>query len=94
MKAEEAYGLNGFVYVGGGKYEAAPGAIIQQPPPTVSARDIVLGAHTDTFYIAVRRHFLASLGSRDCRSPRRCTSNSDLIWTFEPLTDCYACRVK
>jgi hypothetical protein len=36
MKAEEQYGLNGFVYVGNGKYEAAPGAQIQQPPPNVS----------------------------------------------------------
>ncbi|UZJ57109.1 hypothetical protein CBS101457_006429 [Exobasidium rhododendri] len=37
MKAEEQYGLNGFVYVGAGKYEAAPGATIQQPPPNYGA---------------------------------------------------------
>jgi hypothetical protein len=37
MKAEEKYGLNGFVYVGSGKYEARPGAQIAVPPPTVSA---------------------------------------------------------
>lgn len=63
MKAEEQYGLNGFVYVGwvhckycssiplwtysflsysGGKYEAAPGVQIQQPPPNVSRMIIAL----------------------------------------------------
>lgn len=36
MKAEEKFGLNGFVYIGSGKYEAKPGAQINVPPPNVS----------------------------------------------------------
>jgi hypothetical protein len=38
MKAEEQFGLNGFVYVGSGKYEAKPGAQINVPPPNVSSQ--------------------------------------------------------
>ena len=38
MKAEEKFGLNGFVYIGSGKYEAKPGAQINVPPPNVSLK--------------------------------------------------------
>lgn len=37
MRAEEKYGYNGFVYVGNGKYEAAPGAAIKDLPPSYGA---------------------------------------------------------
>ncbi|PWN91245.1 UPF0057-domain-containing protein [Acaromyces ingoldii] len=37
MKAEEKYGLHGFVYKGSGVYEAAPGAQVNQPPPNYGA---------------------------------------------------------
>ncbi|PWN30194.1 UPF0057-domain-containing protein [Jaminaea rosea] len=37
MQAEERYGYAGFRYVGGGKYEAAPGVQPQAAPPTYGA---------------------------------------------------------
>lgn len=36
MQAEERYGYNGFVYRNG-KYEAAPGAVIRDQPPSYGA---------------------------------------------------------
>ncbi|CAO1612800.1 unnamed protein product [Parajaminaea phylloscopi] len=40
MKAEERYGYNGFVYIGNGKYEAAPGADIRDHPPSYGATNL------------------------------------------------------
>lgn len=37
IQAEEKFGLQGFRYLGGGKYEAAPGAVINQQPPSYGA---------------------------------------------------------
>ncbi|CAO1619112.1 unnamed protein product [Sympodiomycopsis kandeliae] len=37
LQAEEKYGLRGFVYVGNGKYDAKPGAVIEQQPPSYGA---------------------------------------------------------
>lgn len=37
IQAEEKFGLQGFRYLGNGKYEAAPGAVINQQPPSYGA---------------------------------------------------------
>lgn len=37
MQAEERYGYNGFVYIGGGKYEAREGVVPPSNPPTYGA---------------------------------------------------------